>query len=276
MIPKQPIPAFYINLASRPDRRAFMEEQFDRLGMVVERIEATTKDQVPEERMAPHRAPRNRNAMSQVEVASVLSHEHAWRNFLETGAEHALILEDDIVMSEGMPHFLDPSLHKDMGVDIMKLETFRRKVHLGRVRRTVEGRWAVRQLLSSHMGAAAYVISRTRAQRTLTDPLARTMTVDRYLFDKRGPVLPAKGIFQVEPAPSVQMHLHAGSTASDVARSDLAVGRSNSGAGRRDRAGMGPQEAFARARYKLRTILETFQDLEAITSRRRMVGFADD
>ena len=270
------IPAYYINLASRPDRRAFMEDQFARFGMAVERIEAVTTSDVGEDRMAPHLDPHNRTAMSQVEVACLLSHERTWRAFLETGEEHAMILEDDLVMSEGLPHFLDRALHQELGVDLMKLETFRQSIRLGRARQVVAGRWAVRQLLTSHLGTAAYIISRTRAQRALADPVAHTMPVDCYLFDKRGPLVPARGIFQVEPAPAVQLHLHCNAASAEVSRSDLAAERARVDASRPSLASHRRRQAIARLKYKLRTIIQTYQDIEAVRTKRRLVPFEGD
>lgn len=49
MKPKQQLPVFYINLDSRPDRRQFMEEQFARLSVQVERVSARTIADVPTE-----------------------------------------------------------------------------------------------------------------------------------------------------------------------------------------------------------------------------------
>lgn len=270
------IPAYFINLASRPDRRAFMEEQFERLEMAVERIEAVTTGEVTSDRMAPHLDPLNSTAMSQVEVACLLSHERAWRAFLDTGAEHAMILEDDLVMSEGMPHFLDATLHADLGVDLMKLETYRQNIRLGRVRRLVGDRCTVRQLLSSHLGTAAYIISRSRVERTLADPVARTMPVDCYFFDKRGPILPAKRIFQVEPAPAVQSHLHREPVLAEISRSDLESERVRVAASRTVLPSHKRTQAIARLKYKLRTIIQTYQDAEAVRSRRRRVLFDGD
>lgn len=269
------IPAYYINLASRPERQVFMEEQFARFGMSVERIEAVTTREVAEQHMPPQH-PNGRAAVLPVEVACLMSHERTWRMFLETGAEHALILEDDLVMSEGLPHFLDADLHIGLGVDMMKLETYRQNIRLGRARQLVAGHWAVRQLLTSHLGTGAYVISRKRAKRALADPVARTMPIDCYLFDKRGPIVPAKGIFQVEPAPAVQLHLYRGPKLASVSRSDLAADRAASDADQPVRAGNGHHAKLAKLRYKLRTIVQTWRDIEAIRTKRRMVPFAGD
>lgn len=270
------IPVYYINLVSRPDRRLFMDEQFARLGFPAERIEAVTTADVPADRMAPHLDPLNSTAMSRVEVACLMSHERSWQRFLTTGAAHALVLEDDVVMSEGLLHFLDAGLHADLGVELMKLETFRQNIHLGRAHRIVDDRWAVRQLLSSHLGTGAYVISRPRAERILADPVARTMAVDCYLFDKRGPLVPAKGIFQVEPAPTVQLHLHRADAPAEIARSDIAGDRASGEASRPLLPSHSRKLAMARLKYKWRTIVHTFQDFEAVRSKRRRVPFDGD
>jgi len=100
--PAGQIPVYYINLAPRTDRRQFMEEQFSRLGIVAERIDAVTIADVGETRMALHADPRNPWAMTRVEVACGMSHEKAWRHMLDAGREFALILEDDAVLGDGV------------------------------------------------------------------------------------------------------------------------------------------------------------------------------
>lgn len=61
--PVDQIPACYINLASRVDRRQFMEEQFARLGIVAERVDAVTPLEVSDARMTTHQHPANLSAV---------------------------------------------------------------------------------------------------------------------------------------------------------------------------------------------------------------------
>jgi GR25 family glycosyltransferase involved in LPS biosynthesis len=81
--------AFYINLDSRTDRRAFMEAQFAALGMDVERLQATTPDTISREEIAPLAMEEIRAALSPVEVAASISHFRIWQVLLHRRAERA-------------------------------------------------------------------------------------------------------------------------------------------------------------------------------------------
>lgn len=214
------LPVFYINLGRRPDRREFMEEQFSRLGIVAERIEAVTADQVTEAQMEPHRDRHNPWSISRVEVACRLSHEFIWRLMQDRGLEAALILEDDVILGEVVPRLLDPSLMDRLGASLLKLERSDRVVRLGRVRATLEQRFAVRRILTSDACTGAYIIRASTARKFLNDPRLASHAIDGYLFMRRGPVVPANGMLHLDPAPCVQL-AYKDNPSGDVMVSDL-------------------------------------------------------
>lgn len=273
--PAGQIPVYYINLAPRTDRRQFMEEQFSRLGIVAERIDAVTIADVGETRMALHADPRNPWAMTRVEVACGMSHEKAWRHMLDAGREFALILEDDAVLGDGVTAFLDPAFTTDLRPDLVRLETMYERVRLGRAVRVVDGRFGVRRLLASHMGAAAYIISAGMARRALADPRLPRMTVDRYLFSRGGPIIPHRGLYQVEPAPAVQLEHYRGARPPSAERSDLKRDRDNSAAAPRPLRHRW-RDSLGRVAYTLRLIAHTLPDAEARRQKRRVVPYEGD
>jgi glycosyl transferase family 25 len=270
------IPAYYINLSTRADRRQFMQEQFARLDIVAERIDAVTVDDVGEARMALHSDPRNPWAMTRVEVACVMSHEKAWGHMLDAGQEFALVLEDDAVLGDGLRAFLDPTFSSGLRADLVKLETTYEQVRLGRAVRTLDGRFGVHQLLASHMGAAAYIISASMARRALADPRLPRMSADRYLFSRGGPVIPHRGLFQVAPAPVVQLEHYRGSKPADAERSDLKRDRDSHHAGVPRPLGHRWRDGLGRVAYTLRLIAHILPDAEARRQKRRAVPFEGD
>lgn len=274
--PAGQIPVYYINLASRPDRRQFMEEQFERLGIVAERVDAVTPAEVGEARMAPHGDPHNPWAMARVEVACVMSHERAWRRIVDTGDAHALFLEDDVVMTEGLKSFLDPAFNANLGADVLKLETTYESVRVGRTVRVVAGRFAVGKLLASHMGAAAYVLSAEMVRRSLTDSALQLMSVDRYLFSRGGPVIPSQGLYQVIPAPTVQLEHFRGGKPGSAERSDLKPDRDRHRANVPLTLGYRWRDFLARASYTLRLAAHILPDPEARRQKRRAIPFDGD
>ncbi|WP_055045271.1 glycosyltransferase family 25 protein [Devosia sp. A16] len=274
--PANQLPVYYINLASRTDRRQFMETQFARLGIAAERIDAVTTAEVGETRMAPHTDPRNPWAMTQVEVACVMSHEKAWRRMLDNAQPFALILEDDAVLGDGLPAFLDPALSRDLRIDLLKLETMYERVRLGRAVRQVAGRFGIHQLLASHMGGAAYVISTAMARRALADPALRRMSVDRYLFSRGGPVIPARGLYQANPAPVVQLEFYRGDKPADAERSDLKQDRDGHNAGVPRPFSHRWRDSLSRVTYTLRLIAYILPDPVARRQKRREIPHESD
>ena len=215
------LPVFYINLDSRQDRRAFMEEQFGRLGMAAERFPAVTMDKVPPELVARHADPRHLWPVSNGDLACGLSHQAIWRVMVEGRVPAALILEDDALLSDGIRDFLAPDILERAGGDVLKLETRRKSTLIGELIGHV-GQTALHELQSSHMGSAAYVISLRAAEMSLASPLVNDFGIDRFLFGKAGPHLLKSRIVQAVPSPAVQLdRLSPGAETGGAARSDL-------------------------------------------------------
>jgi GR25 family glycosyltransferase involved in LPS biosynthesis len=211
-MPAPTLPIYYINLASRADRRAHMEAALAQLGLVGERIDAVSRDRVPAEL---------HTGVPPSYVASRLSHMSAWRRLAESGAPAAVVLEDDVVFAPAFSDFIDPAVAA-LGADLVKLETYRRRVLLGATPRPVGAASQVRELQSSHFGAAAYLISAEAARRALAEPSLNRLHTDRFLFGRGGPHLLRRKILQADPAPCVQLMLVKGAARSATASSDLA------------------------------------------------------
>lgn len=223
-----PIPVYYINLASRPDRRAFMERQFERLGIAAERIEAVRMDAVPDELIAFHRTPRSLWKLAAGDLACGLSHQRSWERLTGSSQPAALVLEDDAMLTPAVLDFLDPGLLGRLKADLLKLETFHTPVHLGTEMQQV-GTTVLRELCSSQMGGAAYVLSRDAAQRSLASPLRNHMGIDRFLFGRGGLHLLRSRILQAVPSPCIQIDKLDGSD--HVGESDIAITRKPAAAG---------------------------------------------
>lgn len=198
------LPIFYINLDSRPDRREFMEAQFARLGIAAERISAVTTADVPPHLIAHHDDPGILWPVSVGDLACGLSHQVIWRRMVDENLPAALILEDDALLADSIGNFLALDLADRLSFDLLKLETRRNRVLLGSTA-TPLGTAELRELQSSQMGSAAYVITRAAAQASLAHPLVNAMSVDRFLFGKGGLHLLRSRILQAIPTPAVQL-----------------------------------------------------------------------
>lgn len=254
-MPPATLPIYYINLASRPDRRDHMVDGLRQLGLVGERIDAVTRDHVPS---ALH------TGVPPSYVASRLSHMSAWQRLVESGAPAAIVLEDDVVFARTFVDFVDPAAAA-LGASLIKLETYRRRVLLGATSRAVGAGSRVCELQSSHFGAAAYLISADAARRALAEPSLNRLHTDRFLFGRGGPHLLRRRVLQADPAPCIQLMKARGLAHHATAGSNLAASK--------DRTTHSP---VAHADHFARLVGLALRDPAALVRRRRVVPFAGD
>lgn len=175
----RPLGLFAINLDRSPDRWAEIERGFGNLPWPVTRVKAVDARKDAQEvlavrgtvlQMPPQalgwNAHRNRLFML-TEEACLAGHVMAWRQFLASDFEHAIILEDDAVPLAGFATVVTDLLGKGFDADVVKLEGIyraggRKVLALG----AVGDRRLVRSLRPVS-GAAAYLITRKAAQRLL-------------------------------------------------------------------------------------------------------------
>jgi glycosyl transferase family 25 len=115
--------AYYINVASRTDRRDAMEARLLAVGVSAQRIDAVTDSDVRPEQRARYCDPTARRWTSVRELTCSLSHIKAMLAFLATDEEHAVIFEDDVLLSSALAQFLDEFERSPHGVDLLRLET---------------------------------------------------------------------------------------------------------------------------------------------------------
>jgi GR25 family glycosyltransferase involved in LPS biosynthesis len=132
------------------------------------------------------------------------------------------------------------------------------------------------QLLASHFGTAAYIISASMARRVLADAKLTRMSVDRYLFTRDGPIIPHRRLYQANPAPVVQLQLYRGGKSSDAAHSDLKQDRDSHDANQRPPLVHRCRDALRRIAYTLRLIAHVLPDPVARRQKRQEVPFERD
>lgn len=203
-----------INLDSATERLAHMENEMSNLGLSFERMPAVSaQDASASETLLP------------AEIGCYLSHVACWKRFLETDDEHCLILEDDVVFAPSAHQVLRDLSWWTPGVDIVKIETMDKDGHpikLGLERVQIStSHYYLRRLIGSHLGAAAYIMSRRGAELALEHLGAPTTQVDQALFAKPAS-LPLQ-FQQMVPAPVHQLSIREG-PASDVFVSTITPG----------------------------------------------------
>jgi glycosyl transferase family 25 len=191
------IPVYVINLARSPERRAWMEAELARAG-----VQGVFVRAVDGRRFGERCARDARPALSKAEAALLLSHRKTWRAFLANGADHAVLLEDDVHLGRDFKATLGLDWSR-WRFDAVKLETLLHKAWHSRWSEPAGAR-RLHRLGAEHLGSAAYLLSRAGARKLLaaTRPLAEQ--VDQTLFGRRAIRGGEISALQLVPAIAVQ------------------------------------------------------------------------
>ncbi len=175
---------YLINLARRPDRLSSMEQQAEKLGLRLTRLDALdAKDTDPAAIDRWFQANGPLGEIPKGDKCCSLSHRMAWEKLVVSGASHAAVLEDDVVLKDGARFALGNAWIPD-GLDLIKLEHYGppgQSVLLSDFRDVGAG-FRIARMRSRHTGAAAYILSRRAAEMLLTIPRF-DLPVDHLLFN---------------------------------------------------------------------------------------------
>jgi glycosyl transferase family 25 len=182
---------YLINLDRRADRLAAMTAQAARAGLCLTRLAALDASQAKDTSMQGWFAPSGPlGPLPRGDRCCTLSHRLAWQALLDSGAPHAVVLEDDVRLSPGAGTLLQASDWVPDDVDLLKLEHYgprgqRILVTQERVllsHSSIGASFCMARLASRHTGAAAYLLSRRAAQRLL-EVRTFNLPVDHLLFN---------------------------------------------------------------------------------------------
>jgi glycosyl transferase family 25 len=131
------------------------------------------------------------------------SHRMIWKYLIAGDDSHALIFEDDMILSGNLSALLKNDwIPHD--ADIVKLEARLVRVQLGRKQYMPVGCRSLHRLHSSHFGTGCYVISRSAAERLLEQTERPADAIDELIFDDRSDIFRSLMIYQMVPAPTIQ------------------------------------------------------------------------
>lgn len=135
-------------------------------------------------------------------MAVTISHAQVWERFLATDAELCLVMEDDVFISPDLGAWLDDLSWWPADADMVKLERWRaRRLKVLLSAKTVHHRGrCVARLLSRHVGAAGYILTRDAARKFLAErPF--NITIDNLLFNFNASRAARRmKVYQIEPA----------------------------------------------------------------------------
>lgn len=181
-----------------------MAAQLERLGLAYERfdaIDAKTAD--PVELSAPFASEGAMAELTPGDKACTTSHMHLWRRIAPGPEGHAVILEDDVLISDAARKFLSADDWIPPAAGLIKLERFGDPDQLTVIDRQgaqVFGR-EVAPLLSRHPGSGGYIISREKAALLAGMTQKIDLPIDQLLFNPAySPVFRALSPWQMVPA----------------------------------------------------------------------------
>jgi glycosyl transferase family 25 len=174
-----------INLDRAPERLARIGAQLQRVGLPFERLPAAdARAFTPQQQAALDvLAFQRKHGMQPLpgELGCYLSHVEAMRRLLRSDAAFALVLEDDVLVTDRLPAALRGLLAHADRWDMVKLSA----VHSGTPQRIVEvapGQWLA-VMLSRCTGSSAYLLNRRAAQAYAEGLLPMQLPYD-HVFDQ--------------------------------------------------------------------------------------------
>ncbi len=198
---------YVINLDRQPARMVRMERLLE--GVAFERVPAVEGRFLGGLERRVDEVPARPEELTRYERAVALSHREAWQRLLIGEGSHCCVLEDDVVLSPEFPAFVSSEDWLPADAGIVKIEALgRRKILLGRQKYACKGR-VLQALLSCHLGAAAYIVSREAAAILLRRTGALSRPLDHIMFED---LLSEKQfkIYQLVPALCTQERIVSG------------------------------------------------------------------
>lgn len=176
------IPIFYINLASRPDRRERMEALLSGLAITASRIEAITPETLPSEMVAACARAPERRRLWPVELACLASHRVALQAIVDTGARVGVVLEDDVRISRDFKRVVRAVAGRG-DFDVVRIETFADRYRMRTPAIPLTDGYALYGVAQFDGGAGGYMITAGAARRCLDQEIDATCPADDWFFN---------------------------------------------------------------------------------------------
>lgn len=193
---------FIINLDRSKDRFDLMTVQMRKVALSFERVPAVDGRELTEASVgALISAKRSWTApITPTEVGCFLSHKKCLEAIANGQDEYAIVLEDDVVFSQGAASLLNTTDWIPNDADVIKLEAQGKKVLLGELSSCRGTHFSIGRLLSTHILAAAYIVSKRGAIRILENMTIVSAPVDHFLFNTSYGILEKLHVYQCTPA----------------------------------------------------------------------------
>ncbi|MCL7999470.1 glycosyltransferase family 25 protein [Brucella sp. 21LCYQ03] len=193
---------YIVNLDRAPERMERMKQILDLHSIDYQRTAAVDGKLFTRQDMDKYQAQRQQGKpMTVGEIACAESHLAILKMVAEGTEPYAVVMEDDLHLSDDAGFFINSTDWIPQGAEIIKLETVNEPTIVETKALALnEGRKLVR-LVYKHWGSGAYVISKSAARKALQNYVAGLTPIDDYLFD---PSVNDFELWQMQPAIAVQ------------------------------------------------------------------------
>lgn len=179
---------YFLNLDRHSTRFKNMSRQLNQTNLTWQRFVAVDALEASEEELneyvdAEGPIPR----MGKGARACTVGHFKIWKQFLETEASVAFILEDDALISKNFSDFISEALKYTDKVDILNFNRqnskgMNKKLVVSTVNPIKNEIFEAKKLLAPHYGTAGYMITREAASTLINDVKRTNMPIDCLLF----------------------------------------------------------------------------------------------
>jgi len=187
-----------INLPGAIERRNFQQEQFSKLSLDFNFLDATSTSDISTAAYKKHSKDWQR-PLQKTEVACYFSHRNAWDKVIESN-QPTLILEDDALLSNCVPELLR-ALSNKKDVDFITLENRTRKKFVAKIHEDIICDSRLLRLYQDRTGAAGYILWPSGAKKLIQSEQKKGIA----LADAHITACNNLRAYQVEPAAIIQL-----------------------------------------------------------------------
>ena len=191
--------AVFINLDRAVERRRFMEDQAEALGLSLTRFTAVEAASFSDAEMVERTRAWER-PLTRSEFACFRSHELLWRRVAQATTP-LLVLEDDVALSRRFMELL-PSIAGFDRAEFVNLESCNRRRFVERGTIQIALHAAMVRVHRDKSGSGAYVLWPEGAKKLVAKAAHGAAPVDAFLHGLR-----SLRSFQIEPALAMQLHI---------------------------------------------------------------------
>ena len=193
-------PVYFINLDKHVQRRAFMEAQFDHLGLPLIRMPGALGED-PEVRR--HAALAWYASLTHGQIGCFESHRRFWKRVLDEGLPGALVLEDDVAVASDFGRWRFPASVLET-CDIIKIDQSRQVCCYGTQAVSLSEERALRRYLGTEFATGCYFVTNKGAEKLYRASRKYFLPVDRFMFDQDSKTLWSLEVWKLDRAAAVQ------------------------------------------------------------------------